>query len=78
LEQTEDALILRIVPGEAPMAPESIGAALAAAFAAAGALSPPIRVELVDAVVKTPLGKTPLIKALSRGIPHEPAEARQS
>ena len=64
IEQTPSALVLRIVPGEAAMVPEAIAAAIAGALADAGALPPSIDVELVDAVAKTPLGKTPLIKAL--------------
>ena len=34
------------------------------ALADAGALPPPIDIQLVDTVAKTPLGKAPLIKAL--------------
>ena len=64
LEQTADALVLRLVPGTAAVVPGTIVAALASALADAGALPQSIDVELVDAVAKTPLGKAPLIKAL--------------
>ena len=64
IEQTADALVLRLVPGNAAVVPGTILAELTSALADAGALPPSINVELVDAVAKTPLGKTPLIKAL--------------
>jgi phenylacetate-coenzyme A ligase PaaK-like adenylate-forming protein len=67
LEQTDHALVVRIVPGEAPVVAERIVSALADALAEGGALPVPIDVRWVDAVVKTPLGKAPLIKALRRG-----------
>ena len=67
LEQVAGGLVLRIVPGEATVAPKSIVAALASALAEAGAVPPSIDVELVEAVLKTPLGKAPLIKALRQG-----------
>jgi phenylacetate-CoA ligase len=74
LEQTPGALVLRIVPGEATVIPETIVAALRGALADAGALPPAIHVELVDAVAKTPLGKAPLIKALrQRGATNDSA-----
>jgi hypothetical protein len=65
LEQTEGPLVLRIVPGQEVVAPESVVAAITSALGEADALPPPVRVELVDAIAKTPLGKSPLIKALS-------------
>jgi phenylacetate-coenzyme A ligase PaaK-like adenylate-forming protein len=64
LEQTENALVLRIVPSGAPIVPASIASALSGALAESGALPVPIDVQLADAVVKTRLGKAPLIKAL--------------
>jgi phenylacetate-CoA ligase len=64
VEQTAAGLVLRIVPGEGPIHPQIIVAALTTALAEAGAIPVPIHVELVDFVEKTPLGKTPLIKAL--------------
>ena len=70
VEQTEGPLILRIVPGGEAVVPESIAAAITGALASRRP-APAVRVELVDAVAKTPLGKSPLIKALSprRGSP---------
>jgi phenylacetate-CoA ligase len=64
VEQLAGALVLRIVPGQAPVVPGSIVAALTGALVEAGALPPPIDVQLIDAIAKTPLGKAPLIKAL--------------
>ena len=63
LEQTPRALVLRLVRGESSVAPEGIVADLERALEAAGAVPPPIDVQLVDAVARTPLGKAPLIKA---------------
>jgi phenylacetate-coenzyme A ligase PaaK-like adenylate-forming protein len=68
VEQTEETLVVRVVPGKAVVAPGSIVAALVAALAAAGVAPPPIKLELVDAVVKTALGKAPLVKALRRSL----------
>lgn len=67
LEQVPDALLLRLVPGNATVVPGTIVAALTGALADAGALPLSINVELVDAVARTPLGKAPLIKALGQG-----------
>ena len=69
--QTEGPLVLRIVPGGEAVVPESIAAAITGALGEAGALPPPVRVELVDAIANMLLGKSPLIKALSprRGSP---------
>jgi phenylacetate-CoA ligase len=67
IEQTDRALVLRIVPSDAPVVAERIVSALGAGLAEAGALPVPIDVQLVGALVKTPLGKTPLIKALRQG-----------
>jgi len=64
VEQRPDGLIVRIVPGQATVEPASVSAALARELAAVGSAILPIRVELVDAVVQTTLGKSPLIKAL--------------
>lgn len=63
LEQTSDGLVLRIAPGDAAVAADTIVGDLQTALAAAGARPPAIDVVLVAAVVKTPLGKAPLIKA---------------
>ena len=63
LEQTPRALVLRLVRGESSVAPEGIVADLERALEVAGAVPPPIDVQLVDAVARTPLGKAPLIKA---------------
>jgi phenylacetate-CoA ligase len=64
LEQTDRALVVRIVPGEAPVVADRIISSLGVALTEAGALSVPIDIQLVDAVVRTPLGKAPLVKAL--------------
>jgi len=64
VEQMPGALVLRVVPGQSTVAAGTIVGTLTRALADAGALPPPIDVQLVDAVVKTPLGKAPLIKAL--------------
>jgi len=79
VEQTAGALVLRVVPGRAKVAPETVVGALTRALGDAGALPPLIDIELVDAVVKTPLGKAPLIKAspLSPRTPGAPEQARQ-
>ncbi len=63
LEQTSDRLTLRIVPGDTAVAPATIVADLQKVLLAAGARPPPIDVALVAAIVKSPLGKAPLIKA---------------
>lgn len=63
LEQTSDALILRVVRGDAVVAADGIVADLQQALSAAGARSIHIDVVFVPEVVKTPLGKAPLIKA---------------
>jgi hypothetical protein len=63
LEQTADALTLRLVPGETSVAPHTVVAALERALVEAGARAPRIDVEVVSAVTKTALGKAPLIKA---------------
>lgn len=67
IEQAPGALILRLVPGATPVVPGTVVAALTGALADAGALPPAIDVRFVDAVAKTPLGKTPLIKAIRQG-----------
>jgi len=64
VEQMADGIVLRIVPGKGSVAPQTIVATLTTALAEAGAMPIPIHVELVNVVDKTPLGKTPLIKAL--------------
>lgn len=72
VEQTASALVLRIVPGEAPVPREAVMASIAGALAEAGALPPSIEVALVDAVPKTQLGKTPLINAFRSSARHGP------
>jgi putative adenylate-forming enzyme len=64
VEQRPGAIIVRIVRGEASVSREIVAAGLERALTGAGAKPVSIGVELVDAVEKTPLGKTPLIKAL--------------
>lgn len=59
-------MTVRIVPGQALVEPSRIVAALSHALTSAGSASVPIKVEIAAAVTKTPLGKTPLIKALVR------------
>jgi len=66
LEQTADALTLRLVPGESSVVPDTVVAALESALVGVGARSPRIDVEVVSAVTKTALGKAPLIKAFRR------------
>lgn len=69
VEQRPGTIVVRIVPGEASVSRESVVASLERALTGAGATSVSMEVELVDAVDKTPLGKTPLIKALRTGLP---------
>jgi putative adenylate-forming enzyme len=63
VEQRPGAIIVRIVRGEASVSREIVAADLEKALTGAGAKPVSIDVELVDAVEKTPLGKSLLIKA---------------
>lgn len=64
IEQATEELVLRIVRGPMPVEPSSIVVELTRELTAVGADPPPIRLEFVDAVAKTTLGKAPLTKAL--------------
>jgi phenylacetate-coenzyme A ligase PaaK-like adenylate-forming protein len=64
IEQVDGALILRLVPGTTPVDTENLAAFLQRELIAAGVAPTEIRVERVDAIAKTALGKAPLIKAL--------------
>jgi phenylacetate-coenzyme A ligase PaaK-like adenylate-forming protein len=66
IEQVADALVLRLVPGTTPVDSETVAASLQRDLIAADAAPMQIRVERVDAIAKTTLGKAPLIKALRR------------
>lgn len=63
VEQLADSLLLRVVPSSASIDPDVVIAALTRELEAAGAVAPPIRIELVDTVAKSALGKAPLVKA---------------
>jgi phenylacetate-CoA ligase len=62
----QESDVLRVLlgkPGE-PVLLEQLAAALTGALREAGAEPPPVRIEIVDAVTRTLVGKAPLIKAL--------------
>lgn len=63
---SEDALQVLLAQPKTSLRDEQVLTALARALEAAGAISPPIRIEHVEAVVRTALGKAPLIKARRR------------
>lgn len=64
IEQTTKELVLRIVPGPSPVGASAIVSELNREITVAGADPPAIRLECVDAIAKTPLGKAPLVTAL--------------
>jgi phenylacetate-CoA ligase len=67
VEHTSEGLVVRIVPGHAAIDPSGLIAALTRELQAAGAMLVPIRVELIDAIAKTPLGKARFVKAPRQG-----------
>jgi phenylacetate-coenzyme A ligase PaaK-like adenylate-forming protein len=63
IQEAEGLRILLARPTR-PVEAERLGASVTRDLRAAGAEPPPVQVEIVDAVIRTKLGKAPLIKAL--------------
>jgi len=61
VQQTADGIEVRIVSGDAPVDASAVAASIGHELARAGAAPIEVRAQLVDKVVQTALGKTPLI-----------------
>jgi phenylacetate-coenzyme A ligase PaaK-like adenylate-forming protein len=64
--QEEDGLKILLVPVEGQLDEGSLTSQIRGALSAQGVLPLPVRVEQLQAIPKSPSGKTPLIKALHR------------
>jgi phenylacetate-coenzyme A ligase PaaK-like adenylate-forming protein len=61
--ETTDAIRVLLVKPSGPLDRDALRAALASDLRAAGALPLPVRIELVDAIERTAVGKAPLVRA---------------
>jgi phenylacetate-coenzyme A ligase PaaK-like adenylate-forming protein len=65
VQQNADGIDVRIVRGESGIDANAVASAVSRALASAGAAAIPVRAQLVESVVQTALGKTPLITRLA-------------